>query len=271
MTILSVPVENGLGKTKGTSEAPEAILAELKSFAERSVDERGLPLEFSSERLELDLSNLEEANSRIVERCSALFGKQKQEVIQRPLVLLGGDHSLTYASFKAFRKHYPKAGLLVLDAHPDMMHALNPPTHEDYLLTLLSEDILIPSRVVLLGLRSMHQVELERLQKLRIRHFTMREISRESLREVVDSAMIAARQWEAVYLSIDIDVLDPAFAPGTGYPEPGGLTSRELLYALGRLRMLDSIKAVDLVEVNPRLDRSGQTVRLAARILAELR
>lgn len=194
MTLLSVPVENGLGKTRGTSEAPEAILAELKQLAERSVNERGLPLEFRSERLELDLSNLEEANKKIVERCSALFGQQKQAQ-GKPLVLLGGDHSLTYAGFKAFRKHYPKAGLLVLDAHPDMMHAMNPPTHEDYLLTLLSEDILIPSRIVLLGLRSMHQKELERLEKLRIRHFTMREISRESLREVVDSAMIAARQW----------------------------------------------------------------------------
>ena len=82
--------------------------------------------------------------------------------------------------------------------------------------------------------------------------------------------MIMARRWEAIYLSIDIDVLDPAFAPATGYPEPGGLTSRELLYSLGRLRMLKSLKAIDLVEVNPRLDQKGQTVKLAARILAEL-
>ncbi len=266
MTILSVPVENGLGKTKGTAEAPEAILAELKEIAERSVNERGILPDIASENLELDLSNLVEANKKIVERCSALLSTDTD----KPLVLLGGDHSLTYAGFKAFKKRYPNAGLLVFDAHPDMMHAMNPPTHEDYLLTLLSEDIITPGKVLLVGLRSIHPKELERLQKLHIRHFTMREISHESLREVVDTAMIMARKWEAIYLSIDIDVLDPAFAPATGYPEPGGLTSRELLYALGRLRLLDSLKAIDLVEVNPRLDQRGQTVQLAARILAEL-
>lgn len=266
MTILSVPVENGLGKTKGTAEAPEAILTELKQIAECSVNEQGILPDTSNETLELDLSNLVEANKNITERCSALLNADGG----KPLVLLGGDHSLTYAGFKAFKKRYPQAGLLVFDAHPDLMHALNPPTHEDYLLTLLSEDIITPGKIVLLGLRSMHPMELKRMQKLRIRHFTMREISRESLQEVVDSAMIMARRWEAIYLSIDIDVLDPAFAPATGYPEPGGLTSRELLYSLGRLRMLKSLKAIDLVEVNPRLDQKGQTVKLAARILAEL-
>ncbi len=263
MRILSVPMENGLGKTTGTGEAPGVVLEELKKLSERSVNESGEAIEWESEELELELGNLEEANKRIVERCSALFESNER------LTLLGGDHSLTYAGFKAFAKRYPNAGLLVFDAHPDLMSAMNPPTHEDYLLTLMSEGILKQRNIMLLGLRSMHSSEVERLKGLRIRQFPMREITHESLGEIMDSAMIIARKWEALYISVDIDAVDPAFAPGTGYPEPGGFTSRELLYCLGRLKLLQNLKAVDLVEVNPRLDIEGSTVRLAAKILSE--
>ena len=265
MPILTVPMENGLGRTKGACLAPGAILAELRSLAERSVSESGAPVSVDAEELSLDLSNLEEAEKLIERKCAEILAGQKGMP-----VLIGGDHSLTYAAVKAFRKRYPKGGVLALDAHPDMMHAFHPPTHEDWLLTLLSDGILSPHDVALLGLRSMHQSEAERLRKMRIRQFPMREISMDSLAEIVDAAMMVCRQWEAVYLSVDIDVVDPAFAPGTGYPEPGGLTSREFLYALTRLRMLPALRMADLVEVNPRRDPGGATVRLAAKALAEL-
>ena len=263
--MLSVPMENGLGKTKGTCLAPGAILAELRSLAERSVSESGALINVEAEELALDLSNIEDAQRLIEKGCAALLEGQKGLPI-----ILGGDHSLTYAAVKAFRKRYPKGGLLVLDAHPDMMHAFHPPTHEDWLLTLLSDGILSAHEVCLFGLRSMHLDEAERLRKMRIKQFPMREISMDSLPEIIDAVMIACRQWEAVYLSVDIDVVDPAFAPGTGYPEPGGLTAREFLYALTRLRMLPTLRMADLVEVNPRIDPGGATVRLAAKALAEL-
>ncbi len=263
--MLSVPMENGLGRTKGTCLAPGAVLAELRSLAERSVSESGAPIAVEAEELSLDLSNLEDAERLIEKGCAALLEGQKGLPI-----ILGGDHSLTYAAVKVFRKRYPKGGVLCLDAHPDMMHAFHPPTHEDWLLTLLSDGVLSPHEVCLLGLRSMHESEAERLRKMRIRQFPMREISMDSLPEIVDAAMMVARQWEAVYLSVDIDVVDPAFAPGTGYPEPGGLTAREFLYALTRLRMLPTLRMADLVEVNPRLDPAGATVRLAAKALAEM-
>ena len=73
-----------------------------------------------------------------------------------------------------------------------------------------------------------------------------------------------------VYISLDIDVVDPAFAPGTGYPEPAGLTSRQLFYMLHRLKNLKNINIIDIVEVNPKKDINNMTSKLAAKILAEL-
>jgi agmatinase len=82
--------------------------------------------------------------------------------------------------------------------------------------------------------------------------------------------MSVARQWPKAYLSIDIDVLDPAFAPGTGYAEPGGLTTREMVYMLQRLKLLRNIGMADLVEVNPEKDIQGMTAKAASKLIIEL-
>jgi len=72
------------------------------------------------------------------------------------------------------------------------------------------------------------------------------------------------------YVSIDIDVIDPAFAPATGYCEPGGLTSRQFLYIIQRINKIKNLKAVDIVEINPDKDGGEKTVKLGAKILSEL-
>jgi agmatinase len=73
-----------------------------------------------------------------------------------------------------------------------------------------------------------------------------------------------------LYVSIDIDVIDPAFAPSTGYPETGGLTSRQFLYLIQRIKKIKTLRAVDLVEINEKKDKDKITVKLGAKILAEL-
>ena len=82
--------------------------------------------------------------------------------------------------------------------------------------------------------------------------------------------MEIASKFDGLYLSLDIDVLDPAFAPGTGYLEPGGMNARQLFYYLHRLKKLQNLKCVDLVEVDPERDKTGITVRTAAKMIAEL-
>jgi agmatinase len=73
-----------------------------------------------------------------------------------------------------------------------------------------------------------------------------------------------------LYVSLDIDVVDPVFAPATGYPEAGGLTSREIIYIMQRINMMKNLRAVDIVEINEKNDASQVTVKLGAKILAEL-
>ena len=82
--------------------------------------------------------------------------------------------------------------------------------------------------------------------------------------------MSVARKFDALYVSVDIDVLDPAFAPGTGYTEPGGLTTRELIYFIQRLKNLKNIQMWDLVEVNPEKDVNNLTVMVAAKLIVEM-
>ena len=97
----------------------------------------------------------------------------------------------------------------------------------------------------------------------------MKQIFEHGVKNVVDAVTEKIRSWPAVYLSIDIDACDPAFAPGTGYREPGGLSSRELIYFVQRLNKLN-LGMVDIVEVNPSMDVADLTSKLAAKLMLEL-
>ncbi|MFH1850096.1 MAG: arginase family protein [archaeon] len=104
--------------------------------------------------------------------------------------------------------------------------------------------------------------------KKKIKYYTADEILKCGVHEVSDSVMSVAKNWGALYISVDIDVVDPAFAPGTGYLESCGISGRELLLFLSRLRWLKNLVAVDLVEINPNLDPTGTTVDLGARLIS---
>ena len=90
-----------------------------------------------------------------------------------------------------------------------------------------------------------------------------------NIEDVCDTIMENVRNCDGLYISIDIDVIDPAFAPGTGYPEPGGLSSQEILYFIRRLKLLKNFRRIDLVEICPQKDVNEMTVRLGARIICE--
>ena len=98
----------------------------------------------------------------------------------------------------------------------------------------------------------------------------MNLIAEEGKEAICDTIMAAAKNFDALYLSIDLDAVDAAFAPGLTYPEVGGLTSRELLYFLHRLKKLKNLKAADIVELNPDKDSNNITALLAAKLVVEL-
>ena len=123
MNILKVPLINGLGRTKGCEEAPDRIVAALQQFY---ISENQKISFFNTKNLLLDQSNIESSNRVVFEAVKNLDSG----------ILIGGDHSITYPSFKAFVKKYKNPGLVVFDAHPDMEVGTDMPTHEDFIRLL---------------------------------------------------------------------------------------------------------------------------------------
>jgi len=129
-----------------------------------------------------------------------------------------------------------------------------------------------PSNILLVGIRNLDSTESIFLKENKIRVIQMNQFLND-LEDTCDIIMEFANlnnKESEVYLSLDIDVIDPAFAPSTRYAEPGGLTTRELLFFLHRLKRLQNLKAYDLVEINPNKDINNITSKVGAKILVEL-
>ncbi len=176
------------------------------------------------------------------------------------LIILGGEHSLTYGSYLS----YPKdTGYVVFDAHYDLRdeYADIKLSHAAYLRRIVEERG--PENIIHVGARAFVKEELEFLTEHNIQTISDSEIQNgdgpKLLKQLTD-------KFENLYVSIDLDVLDPAFAPGVGNPEAIGITSRELYDMVVALQE-KTIKAADIVELNPSFD-NGSTASIAARMIS---
>ncbi|MFH1326579.1 MAG: arginase family protein [archaeon] len=268
MHIIKVPGINGLGKTHGCERAGNAILETLKEIYS---NEQGKPIDtnlLDLEEIHLDNSNLELANKLIYENSLGLFD------VKPKLVFIGGDHSVSYSLTRGFLEHCKGQEkipcLIVFDAHPDCMKPMKEPTHEEWLRGVIEAGF--PSEnILLVGVRNSYKDEIIFIKEKKIKTINMNQLL-EDLHESCDTIMEFSNGKE-LYVSLDIDVVDPVFAPATGYrTEVGGLTSRQLLYIIQRLVKIKHLRAVDLVEINSEKDKefNGLTVKLGAKILAEL-
>lgn len=264
MFIVKIPGINGLGKTKGCERAGNAIIEALKEIHS---NEQGTIIDSSLldlEEIHLDNSNVELSNKLIYENSLEMFETKPK------VVFLGGDHSITYSTGKAFldycRKERKKPCLIVFDSHADCMFPMREPTHEEWLRKLIEEGF--PKEdVLIVGLRNLWKDEIKFLKENRIKTLSMTSLT-EDLQDMCDAIMEFSNGKE-LYVSIDIDFIDPLFAPATGYPEPGGLNSRQFIYLIQRIKKIKTLRAVDIVEINEKKDKEGITVRLGAKILSE--
>ena len=260
MKLIKVPFSGGcLGKNLGCEQAPKEIVKNLKNFY---LTEDGKIPVFDIAEVNVNPNNIEETNQNIYDKAKEVFS------FSAPAFFIGGDHSITYSTFKGFAEKYTNPGIVIFDAHPDCCTDFSPPTHEDFLRVLINEKKIKPENVILIGVRNWHKDEFLFLKENKIRNFMAKDISIMGLYDISEAVMELANKWDGLYISIDIDVLDPAFAPGTGYLEPGGLSTRELIYFLHRLKKLHNFKGGDIVEVNPAKDAG--TTAVAAKIIVEL-
>jgi arginase family enzyme len=267
MFIVKVPMINGLGKTKGCEKAGNKILNYLKNI---SSNEQGTIIDTSLldlEEIHLDNSNLELSNRLIYKNSLKIF-ETKPKVI-----FLGGDHSISYSIDKAFLDYCNSEGkqpyLIVFDSHPDCMSPMEEPSHEEWLRKLIETGF--PTKnILIVGARNIDKEELIFMKKNDIKVIDMNQLL-EDLHEACDFIMeFANKENSELYVSIDVDVLDASVVPGTGYPEVGGLSSRQFIYLIQRIKRVKNLKALDIVEINSERDRDNLTVKLGAKILAEL-
>ncbi len=205
---------------------------------------------------------------------------------RRPLVL-GGDHSIAVGTVAAVSRYFhgaqKKVGLLWMDAHADMNTPQSSPSGNVHGMPLaccvgVGPDSLAgmfgfapkvdPSNVALVGIRDVDQLERGVVRETGVRAFTMRDIDERGMRAVMDEAIaIATRGTAGFHLSLDMDFVDPEFAPGVGTPVRGGVTYREAHLAMELICDSGHMVSMEVVEVNPVIDEVNRTADLAVELI----
>lgn len=237
------------GPAMGPPVIRAALASESTNWWTESLEDLGEP-----GRLE-DAGDLAPGDSTVREEIERAVLALLQR--NRVPILLGGDHSITYPAVRAFRGRVPFA-LLHFDAHPDLYPEFQGDrfSHACPFARIMEEGL--ASELVQVGIRAMNGIQAEQAQRYGVKTVSPDEWE---------------RGWEfqsklPVYLSIDLDVLDPAFAPGVSHPEPGGCSTRRLLSTLQRIG--NPVLGADIVEFNPRKDPAGLTARVAAKLVKEI-
>lgn len=200
------------------------------------------------------------------------------EVASRGIVpvVLGGDHSITYPSAAGVAAAATGAlGMVHFDAHADTADEIhgNPASHGTPMRRLIESGAIAGRNFVQVGLRGYwpRPEVFDWMHEHGLRWHRMEEIWQRGVTAVVDTAIGEALDGaDAIYLSVDIDVLDPGYAPGTGTPEPGGMTPADLLRAVRRIAMETPLVAMDVVEVSPPYDWAATTINNADRVIREV-
>lgn len=183
----------------------------------------------------------------------------------KKLISVGGDHLVSYPLIQATKDYYPKLAVIHFDAHTDLRESFLGSALSHATVLKMVADELGASSVAQIGIRSGEKEEFD-WAKENTHFFPDRDW------DVVSAAKEVAKIFKGrpVYITLDIDVLDPAYAPGTGTPEPGGCTSKELFQALYHLLENLDIIGADIVEIAPDYDNSDRTVFMGAKIIREM-
>ncbi len=261
-TILGVPYEGGVSARGGTAQAP----ARLRFWSQHLTP-------FAEDRTPLGHLRLCDSGDHPITHPAQDFPALRERIRQLgniPIVL-GGDHSISIPVIQAQLERFSdrRLALLWLDAHPDLCDFFNGSCFSHAcVLRRAIESGLRPQDVLLLGLRSWEDQEIPLLEKEPFRIYTAAQVAEKGIRAVLEEARTWLRSYDAIHISLDIDCLDPAFAPGTGIPEAGGLSTRELMTLIQGLRGFPLV-GLDLVEVSPPLDSSEATIFAALRLILE--
>jgi agmatinase len=261
IVIIGVPDESkSHARRKGTSKGPDIIrIASNESdFFERNgkiipiCPMRGC---FDSKKI-LDYGNIKREN--LYQLIFDLVSSKKIPII------LGGDHSITTIALKAIEDFFGKVGLIYFDAHPDFVSSTT-----DYYGSVITDSIkcIDIGQSMMIGIRSAEPEELVNAGNTNLELVTPIDVNELGISKIADRVKSKDNKGKR-YISIDLDCLDPAFAPGVSVPSPCGLSSIDLMCLL-KLAISSGIVGLDIVEFSPDFDVNNITASLVARILLE--
>lgn len=264
--IIGLPLSKPSISHSGASFAPGVIRDALSSFTTYSGEEE---FDLTDELIDfgdvyLSPTDVIGNQTRLYESLTDVFATEAAN----NWLLLGGDHSVTYSAIKAYTEKYHNIGIIQFDAHHDLRNIEDGgPTNGTPFRRLLKEQIISGENLVQIGIRDFtnakayHEYALEQ----GVTVYTMKDIRRFDLGDVLTEELNRLTQHVAkIYISLDMDVLDQAYAPGCPAIGPGGMDSQTLLDGIFTLAQYEKVTALDIVEIDPTIDFRNMTSRLAA-------
>ncbi|MBT8345135.1 MAG: agmatinase [Desulfofustis sp.] len=253
--VYGVPWDEKSSFMQGCRDAPAKIWDAFNCASANRCTESGLSLtkpELLSYRGMLELSSGDQVVQEI-ERAASDIGAAESLPI-----FLGGDHAITYPLVKGLRKTYPKLNIIHFDAHPDLYDKIRGDgfSHGCPMARIMEEKLAV--RLVSVGIRTMTPHQRSQAEKYGV-----------EIIDMINFDSSSPLNFDGpLYVSLDLDVLDPAFVPGISHHEPGGMSTRELLRAIQNIH--GTIIGADIVEYNPHRDLQNMTSMVAAKLMKEL-
>ena len=277
VVVVGAPFDGGTSHRPGTRFGPMAIRQACYLGQDGSRPHLALRVDALQDIRVLDAGDVE-MYSGDIERSIASLEEAVHTVAASgavPLVL-GGDHTIALPDATGVARHlgFGRVSMLHFDAHADTGHIEFGSLygHGQPMRRLIESGALRGDRFLQIGLRGYWPgpETLDWMAEQNMRSFEMTEIGRRGLEACLDEAFeIATDDCDGIFLSVDVDVCDPGHAPGTGTPEPGGLTARQLLDSVRRICLELPVVGIDIVEVSPPYDHAEITAYLANRVALE--
>ena len=257
VVLVGIPFDLHSTFMRGPALAPARIREVLHSGATNLCAETGVDLMASKildDRGDIEIDNQNESNwIRVIEEKISAFLETGA-----PVLTLGGDHAVTYPIVKAYARKYQSLTILQLDAHPDLYDHYEGDrfAHACPFARIMEESLV--GRLIQIGIRTLNPHQREQAQRFGVEMIEMRHFALDLLPDI-DTP---------VYVSIDLDVLDPAYAPGVSHHEPGGMSTRQVIEIIHRLEA--PIVGADIVEYNPKRDPTEITAMAAVKLFKEI-
>ena len=271
--LIGAPLSKSSISHSGASFAPTTIRAMLDGYSTYATTE-----EYDMKNLiicdcgdiVMHVTDIKESHHRI-EKTVAHLTKTNPRMIP---IILGGDHSISFPSIAGFAASYGKVGIIQFDAHHDLRNLDDGgPSNGTPFRSLIENGVIDGSQLVQIGIRNFSNAHAYHEYALAhgVTIYTMKDVREKEITEIISESvsLLKAQGVSAIYISLDMDVLDQAYAPGCPAIGPGGMDSWSLLDAITYLGQEELVAGMDIVEIDPTLDFREMTSRMAARVIMD--